>query len=85
MIFIIIGWVEVGASYLFNTKTDNLTHIWFGTYIFRNNSRLLIFWYKETIVKHFLKKSHCNINGFDSICNPFILNHTNSIFVILPV
>ena len=46
MVLSITRWVEVEASYTFSNPTGDLTQTWFGTHIFRNYTRLIIFWDK---------------------------------------
>ena len=74
MVFNITGWVEPEPSNPFSTPTDNWTRTWFGTHTCLHDTRLLIFWSKNTILKLFLNKTDCNINMFDSRCNHFIPN-----------
>ena len=46
LVLCITGWIEYEPSNAFSTPTDNLNHTWFGTHIFRHDTRLLIFWNK---------------------------------------
>ena len=67
----ITGWIESESSNTFSTPTDNWTWTWFGKHIYRHDTRLLIFWNKDTIVKLLLLKTNRNVNVFNSRSNAF--------------
>ena len=46
MLFSVTRLVEAEYTYPFSNPTGDLNQAWFGTHIFRNDTRIIIFWDK---------------------------------------
>ena len=51
IVFYITGWIEPESSHPFSVPTDYWTRTMFDANIYRHDTRLLILWNKETILK----------------------------------
>ena len=70
---------------MFNNTADNWTWTCFGSHICQNDTRLIIFCNKNTIVVFFFHKSDRNANVFNYWRNSFIFNNTNTTCVVFPM
>ena len=69
-------WIDYETSSPFITLTDNWNWTWFGAHICWNDTRLIIFFNKDTIVKLFLYKTDRNVH-FNSSGRYFSFNNRN--------
>ena len=82
IVFCITGWIEYESSHPFSTPSDNCTWTWFGTNVFWHDTRLIIFWNKNTIVKLLLYKKDSNVNVLNSRITLIIFNNINTTGII---
>ena len=85
IVLCITGWLESEPSHPFITPTGYWTWTRFCAHIYWYNTRFIIFWNKNTILKLFLYKTCRNFHVFNSRSNSFSLNNINTTCVLFPM